>query len=196
MPNYVTTKLEFDGEDINEIKEFVESNDNIFDFSKIVPYPKYWECPEKYLVKPEDIEAEKNEKFTNGMWLHSKKFGISVIENIPYLDWYNWQIDNWGTKWNSCEATWEDNVVWFETAWSFPAPVIEALSKKFPKTKIYFKYSDEDAFGSNHDSGMAENGVVSFDNLTGRELNELIVDIQGDFYYVDKNGELKCSDDD
>lgn len=56
----------------------------------------------------------------------------------------------WGTKWNACEsvADPEAGTASFETAWSCPRPVLEALSKKFPDDAIEVLFADED-IGSN-----------------------------------------------
>ena len=50
-------------------------------------------------------------------------------------NWYNWNTKNWGTKWDvgNAEFCWNDDdmCVWisFETAWSPPIGVYEALYK-------------------------------------------------------------------
>lgn len=75
-------------------------------------------------------------------------------------NWYNWNTSNWGTKWNACdvgfitdgdwsetydESSWESGelIIQFNTAWSPPVPVIEALSKQFPSVKITHKFTEE-----------------------------------------------------
>jgi len=47
-------------------------------------------------------------------------------------NWYDWQVENWGTKWNAYEQSFCDNgygelEVSFDTAWSAPFPIIAAL---------------------------------------------------------------------
>lgn len=62
---------------------------------------------------------------------------LRCIEETGYDSWYDWCIDNWGTKWNSYnvkmqridDATLE---VKMETAWSFPLLIMRAISEKFP----------------------------------------------------------------
>lgn len=54
----------------------------------------------------------------------TREFGAS--------DWYNWSIINWGTKWNAYDVNYfphNENafVVTFDTAWSPPDAVFEAL---------------------------------------------------------------------
>jgi hypothetical protein len=59
--------------------------------------------------------------------------------------WYDWCLENWGTKWEVNE-TYEDEEGWvcFETAWSTPEPVIQSLSLKYPTLSFEVEYADED----------------------------------------------------
>ena len=59
--------------------------------------------------------------------------------------WYEWNTRNWGTKWNAYSTDRiSDTEVKFETAWSHPEKIIEALTEKFPTETIEVKYADED----------------------------------------------------
>jgi hypothetical protein len=72
---------------------------------------------------------------------------------IPNIDWYNskdnwykWNIQNWGTKWNSYDSKQLNNVIYFTTAYSSPFPIIEQLSKLYKTVKftlIYFEESND-----------------------------------------------------
>lgn len=55
----------------------------------------------------------------------------------------------WGTKWNACdtEADPVAGTAIFQTAWSCPTPVLEALSRQFPEAEIAVTFASED-FGS------------------------------------------------
>jgi hypothetical protein len=53
------------------------------------------------------------------------------------LDWYEWARRHWGTKWNAYDTSIvaeSDTAIefTFNTAWSFPTPVFDALAKAFP----------------------------------------------------------------
>jgi len=76
--------------------------------------------------------------------------------------WYSWNIGHWGTKWNAYSTEIEPLPgdlcrLTFQTAWSHPIPIIEALSAKFPDEEFEVKYADED-FGSNLDHYRIEDG--------------------------------------
>lgn len=69
------------------------------------------------------VRADKDER----LFCHIKPMPNNVS------DWYNWCIENWGTKWDACNMSWsqiDDNTVEFsfETAWAPPTPVYEALA--------------------------------------------------------------------
>lgn len=68
-----------------------------------------------------------------------------AFEETGYIYWYDWQNDKWGTKWNaySCEKL-SDAEFTFETAWSGVPDIIMEISRRFPKVKILYNYSDED----------------------------------------------------
>ena len=74
---------------------------------------------------------------------------LYIIERFGYADWYGWQINNWGTKWNASSIQWlDEEFVTFNTAWSTPFMLFTKLSEKYPEARIEVEYSDED-FGYN-----------------------------------------------
>ena len=71
-------------------------------------------------------------------------------EHYGCYTWYEWCCRHWGTKWNACEPDWslDDGMLVFQTAWSAPFPVIEALAQKYPDLEFTHRWADED-IGSN-----------------------------------------------
>ena len=76
--------------------------------------------------------------------------------------WYNWNIDNWGTKWDAydvyvdlegCHAS-------FTTAWSPPTPVFEAIIKQFPELSFTFRYEEGEGWGGEL---HAKDGVITYE---------------------------------
>jgi hypothetical protein len=60
-----------------------------------------------------------------------------AFDETGYLNWYEWNIAMWGTKWNAydCAIRSLDNerlVFVFDTAWSFPMPVFQKLRLLYP----------------------------------------------------------------
>lgn len=90
---------------------------------------------------------------------------ISNYKQCGYMYWYDWSVDQWGTKWNAygqpdggfaAEATEFE----FETAWSHPVKLISLVSTRNPTVTLRIEYADED-IGSNCGSYTIKNGEVS-----------------------------------
>lgn len=73
--------------------------------------------------------------------------------------WYDWSVENWGTKWNCYEQEHSHNGFLFQTAWSTPLQALESLSNAFPDVKITVQYADEDT-GNNCGTYVLENGSI------------------------------------
>lgn len=63
-------------------------------------------------------------------------------------DWYNWNIRNWGTKWeieqSYLEKDTETELLYcFETAWSPIVPALDELSACYPKLVMTLRFIDE-----------------------------------------------------
>jgi len=64
--------------------------------------------------------------------------------------WYDWCVSNWGTKWNAYGYNEEPidyhdgDMLYFQTAWSAPHPVLEKLAEMFPDVKLEHEWADED----------------------------------------------------
>ena len=67
-------------------------------------------------------------------------------------DWYNWNIANWGTKWDADDAAIVDETdelvtYAFATAWSPPLGVLEAFVNQHMDLDIDFTYEEEQGWG-------------------------------------------------
>lgn len=81
-----------------------------------------------------------------------------LIPSIPDdPDWYDWRVNNWGTKWNAYEISFHDNCIKFLTAWTMPQQVTEALSMQFPDCMFVHDWADED-LGFNCGTGTIKGG--------------------------------------
>ncbi|GHV57831.1 hypothetical protein AGMMS49579_24280 [Spirochaetia bacterium] len=128
MPNWCENCLFVEGErkllDAFRTECFSEGeNERVFlDFEKIIP------PPENYFRGNIGVQEVK----------YCKEKGL--------IDWFSWNIGNWGTKWNvyDCDIKHDDRsiTVWFETAWSAPIPIMEALTKKYADLSFRLEYSE------------------------------------------------------
>lgn len=57
--------------------------------------------------------------------------------------WYDWNVENWGTKWDACHVDVdftnldEGTLVYrFDTAWTPPIPVVQAMQAALPNMRI------------------------------------------------------------
>ena len=122
MPNYCYNSLSIEGsyDTLKKIHDLVREEENPFDFGKIIPMPDY---------------------------IYKGVFGPKEEKIYGKNNWYDWSWENWGTKWNSCDA----HCDWFcdcleysfETAWSPCEPVIKALAALFPDTKILYSFFED-----------------------------------------------------
>ena len=72
---------------------------------------------------------------------------------------YRWCIANWGTKWNAYQAKGRENVMVFLTANTPPAPVMEALSRKYPEIEFEHQWASDD-FGKDVGTKQYLNGEI------------------------------------
>lgn len=189
MPNHVVTRLAIIGtkEQVKTIRKFMagkrtaanaitgkkKSWNTPFDFNKIKPMAKSLQnikC-DGYVayLDNEFMQSTTIKEFTDKI----KSAKTKDIENLckallnlnkyGFTSWYDWSIENWGTKWNAYECkSIRPNLIEFQTAWAYPEPVIRSLSNQFPGVKFHVEYADED-IGSNC-------GIVSF--ISGSKTDE------------------------
>jgi len=166
MPNWVYNGLTVEGkpESVKKMMEqlntpFVRVHDNwnvaTQKFEKQqVTYPNpvfaFWN-----IIKPTDMEAydgpqPKNENLEEAMKFKSDH-------------WYDWNVRNWGTKWDVAVSSLETNpdtymedtvngenhVVYynFETAWSRPMGALTKLSEQYPDLLFTLSYEEETGWG-------------------------------------------------
>lgn len=78
------------------------------------------------------------------------------------INWYEWRIENWGTKWNSknsddlFDLIDETGELYFETAWNAPLPIIRKLSEILG-CEIEIIFGDE-CYGYGTGRAVYENG--------------------------------------
>jgi len=117
-----------------EVLDALMSKDSEVDFSSIIPMPEH---------------------------IFRGNLGLAEREKYGADNWFDWSVNNWGTKWNAYgeEGRIDDEVVKFDTAWSHPLPVIKALSRKFPDNLLHVEYADED-LGVNFGCYNMKNGEI------------------------------------
>lgn len=121
MPNWTDVKVAVTHDDPFMIKKLKEIFDRPEDpFNQIIPMPS---DISREPLSPDDRES------SNGR------------------NWYDWSLENWGTKWDAVDSYAEivdDNTlnITFLTAWSPPIPVLNFLVDEF-KYNVHAMYLDE-----------------------------------------------------
>ena len=193
MPNWVTNNVNIIADETllakirEEVKGTPYSNgeDRDFDFNTIAPIPTELQGTTSpcRIISQEDYDKQEERIAKGDLTEGEKTFGVSrgitqemhddFIERFGYADWYGWQINNWGTKWNASDSYVDGNTLHFQTAWSVPEPVLIKLSELFPKINILVKFADED-IGSNCGEFEILNGqIIRFKEYGGIEACEL-----------------------
>lgn len=73
---------------------------------------------------------------------------LEAYEKYGYLDWYEWCIGNWGTKWGAYHLYLVQDdpghlEFKFDTAWSPPTPIFEKLAEMYPALQFVTISFDE-----------------------------------------------------
>ena len=167
MPNWVYNGLTIEGnpESITKLVEQMNQpftvihdswDSNVMSMRKIAtsysaPIFAFWN-----IIKPTDMEAYYSQRD------HTKN--ISDAMKFEGNDWYDFNVREWGTKWdvgvsNDEEhpdtymegpiANGENLVVYynFNTAWSRPLPALEKLSAQYPTLLFTLSYEEETGWG-------------------------------------------------
>lgn len=128
----------------------------------------YWNKYKDDIKKLENNPKRLNEKINNfnGLFDFDKEkqftsineLGKQYVENIKkynFPQWYDWCIENWGTKWNveeDVDIAYDKNIdeydISFQTAWSVPTGIVERYSDFCEDDDFYWEYEDEDYDGT------------------------------------------------
>lgn len=112
--------------------------------------------------------------------------------------WYEWDMSNWGTKWNAYDCIKvSDEEYYFNTAWSSVPHLISIMSEEFPEVTFEYTYADEDT-AYNCGKYTFKNGVTISVNIPeggSKEAYEIYFEInpdyREDYILVDDNYKYK-----
>lgn len=135
MPNWVYNSIKVEGrpQTVQRFAKAVHSSiadeTSVFDFNAIIA------CPEK--LKGND-------------WQNNKEVSEANVKEYGYSGWYDWNVANWGTKWNACDARRANGdkagtlIYDFDTAWSpVGDKIMYRLSRQFPSLTITQEWHEE-----------------------------------------------------
>jgi|WetSurMetagenome_2_1015567.scaffolds.fasta_scaffold64415_6 hypothetical protein len=163
MPNWTSNILIIEGmeDELNAFKDFVfekkpyvDSNeDRHINFNKIIPYPKELEKRDKLRELSQDLsflketkrdEYIKSHNITKQMLAEILLFNLEEDNELDYCDWHT---AHWGTKWNACYTRFykvDKKLMYsFDTAWSPPLKILNAMLKKYKTLNFTLLYGEE-----------------------------------------------------
>lgn len=203
MPNHCENDLTVFGEgaQVNEFLNMFLTNEGAT-MNKIVPMPQDLDSSISPLPKR---EGETDKQYTARMRNYKKLYGAD--------NWYDWRINNWGTKWDLYEfyEIERNNIngefafsCSFWTAWGPPILWLYKASNKFPSINFHFSYMEPGGgfcglvSGSGHEGLDSQEGdivqkdydgnIVTWDSkimLYRNHKDEIIND--EDFIAIDSN---------
>ena len=228
MPNWSYNNLKISG-DPDKMKEFYSigiklniNNEMSFRFSNIFPMPEKIKntvspsssAKNKKWMNEDEVAAERESKISDVLGTKPSIELIPCENNTPEKckalieeygadNWYDWNISNYGTKWDAesvlgdIEVSDGEFITSFDTAWSPPSTFLEKLQNKFPELDIRCSYTLEgsDDCGLFETNRYNEDGeeVVYLDHETSESR---IVSDDGRSVYFDEDGDCRYHDDD
>lgn len=155
MPNWCQNNVAVSGP-AKDIKKFSKwLNDGKGLLTKINPTPKaLLGTAAGFHGDPEEQEKLEKKSAAN-----KKKYG--------YANWYDWNVANWGTKWDidaeidDISSSDEEIIFGFNSAWSPPEAAFETMSEKFPNLSFRHAFMEEGV------------GFVGVNNYEAGETNKV-----------------------
>jgi hypothetical protein len=140
MPNWCYNRVSIYSENIDQVTELFDIFNNPEPFNALIPSPKWSETPNE----DGELPVLEEHKDSDGKVLFTThKFPKSGKTDDR---WYDWQINNWGTKWEptdiSVEQCDEELELTFNTAWSPPEDICRAIRNKYPDVTVSWFFDE------------------------------------------------------
>ena len=186
MPNWVYTTITVSGDEklLADFKKQANKTPPTFseksgdDVEPILSFGNF--------IAPPQEAIDSGEYHGTHGWQDGKQVG-----NTDY-NWYNWNVDNWGTKWDACDTELEELSAStahyrLNTAWSPAEPVFRAMVEQHPKLTFEIFYEEEQGWGGKL---FGENGELSITDEWD------VPDSHKDYVDRDREDSCICSWDD
>jgi hypothetical protein len=211
MPNHILNKITVLEGDVEKFKNFIKSDNQLFDFNNIIPMPELlnkmvsgvviinnervdpaieeWiECSEGTILDPETTRVLSVDQDIVHIYRIPTKEELKELQEIGYNSWYTWACDYWGTKWNAYGIKdWNENSITFETAWSNVSELMLTLSKKLGSSyKLHYSFCTECAGSGAGEIVMNGKYVLSrnYYRLRSKEAYELYLKLDPSYKWI------------
>ena len=142
MPNHCYNRVRLYSEneqDIKKLYEIFESGTNPKNdktvFGQIIPEPDWTTTPNDKGELPIQPEPDS---------FYPPQFPDGTTDDR----WYNWRVNNWGTKWDCYDLSVEEDELpnglelTFNTAWSPPEEIARAIKEQYPDICVSWFYDE------------------------------------------------------
>ena len=140
MPNWCHNRVSVYSENIKQVDKLFDIFNNPEPFNELIPSPVWSKTPNEdgeLPVLDEHKDADGKVVFTTNKFPKSGKNDDR---------WYDWQLQNWGTKWEPAnidvEQCEEELEITFDTAWSPPEDICRAIREQFPDVTVSWFYDE------------------------------------------------------
>ena len=134
-------------------KDTCDKRRDMFDFQSIYPMPDGLEgtsSPTRIMEEAEVLEWLKEHPTHQEMGLGrpiTQEEHDTLMSEYGVNNWYDWCLENWGTKWNCNTVEFEEDgdrlYYEFDTAWSPPEGIYWKLKELFPTVHISWFYRED-----------------------------------------------------
>jgi len=165
MPNWVSNSVRVTG-DKKELKRFAEQAGRSYTRKYQDAEGKWYEAESNNehlsfwnFVRPDDSILDE--------YWGSERQDLSLEEKLQHKTnhWYDWNIRNWGVKWDASDVyfeDWDGELVYdFETPWGAPFEVYQAMVAQYPSLKFTIRFLEEQGWGG---EALGENGEFAVVN--------------------------------
>lgn len=147
MPNHCQNTLTIIGEK-EKVQEFMEGIDEDKGWIKTYyPMPSILKNTRKPNADGKVVIMLHDEVTRNEDFIVLTEEQSSIFTSVHgHTNWYDWAVDNWGTKWGDYYQKYQYSEglasIHFSTAWSPPIPALDVVSKKFPELQFILEYEE------------------------------------------------------
>lgn len=188
MPNWCSNRLVIEGEEhaLTSLLSAAKTDETDFSFNGLVPMPEELKSIRTGGAEIDGVHvtAWREVPQEDGTIVKvplTAEYKAELLQKYGSDNWYDWSIENWGTKWDASEARVDvdgsEDVaeIDFETAWGPPSEFVKTLAAKFPMFRITLMYAEPGmCFGGTrvYDKGELVDAFETSSNSATAALSE------------------------